>query len=127
MKQQTFYVQLLTVTALCALGAFFIHQQPLFADDAILTWIAIGLFTILSISMYYRGHASALSDNKNDFTNTFLGFLVGKLFLCGGLIIGYYYTVTPDSKLFVLPFFGVYIAYTIFEVLFMSRLGRMST
>lgn len=126
MKQQTFFLQLLFVTVISGLGAFFIHQQPTFSDDAPLTWIAIGIFVALSVMMYFRGYQSALSDNKNDFTNTFLGFLVGKLFLCGGLIIGYYYTVEPSSKLFVLPFFGVYIVYTVFEVMFMSRLGRMS-
>lgn len=127
MKQQTFYLQLIIVTALCIVGGYFLHQQPTFTDDAVLTWIAIGIFVSLSIMMYYQGYRAALSDNKNDFTNTFMGFLVGKLFLCGGLIIGYYYIVEPTSKLFILPFFGVYALYTIFEVVFMSRLGRMST
>ena len=126
MKQQTFYLQLIIVTVLCLVSGYFLHQQPTFADDAALTWIAIGVFVLLSIMMYYQGYNAALSDNKNDFTNTFMGFLVGKLFLCGGLIIGYYYVVEPASKLFILPFFGVYMLYTAFEVVFMSRLGRMS-
>jgi len=127
MSQKAFYLQLFLVTAATVTGAYFLHQLPLFAGDALLTWIAIGIFVLLSVTMYYQGYRAALSDNKHDFTNTFLGFLVGKLFLCGGLIIGYFYLAEPSSKLFVLPFFGVYIVYTIFEVVFMSRLGRLST
>lgn len=127
MSQPTFYLQLLLVTAISVGGAYLVHQLPLFADDALLTWIAIGIFVLLSVAMYYQGYKAALSENKHDFTNTFLGFLVGKLFLCGGVIIGYFYLAEPSSKLFVLPFFGVYIVYTVFEVLFMSRLGRLST
>lgn len=127
MSQKTFYLQLFVVTTIAAVGAYFVHQLPLFDEDALLTWIAIGIFVVLSVTMYYQAYRAALSDNKHDFTNTFLGFLVGKLFLCGALIIGYFYLAEPSSKLFVLPFFGVYIVYTVFEVLFMSRLGRLST
>lgn len=127
MSQKAFFLQLSLVTALCIIGAFAAHQIPLLSGDALLTYLAIGLFVCLTIAMYFRGYRAALSENKHDFTNTFLGFLVGKLFLCGALIIGYYYLAEPNSKLFVLPFFGVYIVYTVFEVLFMSRLGRLST
>ncbi len=127
MQKGPFYLQLILLTLVIVAGAYFVIRQPQFSEDAALTWISIGFFTILCALMYHQGYRAAHSDNKNDFSNVFLGFVVGKLFFCAILILGYYFIVQPTARLFVIPFFGVYLVYTIFEVYFMSRLGRMNT
>ena len=76
--------------------------------------------------MYQAGYRAAMSDNKNDFTNAVLGFTVGKMFLAILVILGYSLLAQPPDKLFIIPFFAIYLIYTIFETYFMMKLGRMN-
>jgi len=127
MTQRQFYLQLLLVSALTAVALFFINQLPALAAYASLSWLSVAFFIFLSIGMYYAGRRSALSDNKHHFTNTIMGFTMGKMMLSILLILGYLKLAEPETKLFILPFFGVYLVYTIFETYFMTRLGRTNS
>ncbi len=126
MPQKTFFLQLGIVTILAAAAVFLLHRLPALQAYGLLSWIALLFFVLFCTAMYYAGARSARSDNKNDFTNTFLGFTVGKMFLAVIIIYGYLQLAQPQDKRFILPFFGVYLIYTIFEVYFMSRLGKMN-
>lgn len=74
--------------------------------------------------MYYAGRNAARSSNKNDFTNIIMGFTMGKMVLSFVLIFAYLKLVEPADKIFVLPFFSIYLIYTVFETYFMMKLGR---
>jgi len=126
MSATQFYTFLVLLTAACSVGIIFLHRIALFQGHVVLSWISIGFFVLLTAAMYHMGYRAALSTNKHAFTNTFMGFMMGKLFFSAILILGYYYTIKPESKLFILPFFGIYFLYTVYEVIFMSKLGKMN-
>ena len=125
MSLSAFLKQLTLISLLSAIGLYFVHQIPILAPHSALSWGSLGFFVALSLVMFFVGRKAAVSQNKNDFTNVFLLFLMAKLFSCAILVIVYLKTVEPQTKLFVLPFFGLYIIYTVFEVYFLSKLGRM--
>lgn len=125
METSTFFKQLIYVSLPSAIAVYAVHQIPVLQPHQLLGWLSLLFFILLCTFMFFTGRAAALSQNKNAFTNAFLGFLMLKLFLCGGLMIGYLKLTEPDTKLFVLPFFGLYIIYTTFEVLFLIKLGKL--
>ncbi len=91
-----------------------------------LGWISLGLFVALSAAIFHIGSNAAKNPDKHLFTTVILGFTFFKMMLAIGVIFGYMKLAAPASKIFVLPFLGVYLFYTIFEVYFLSKLGRMS-
>jgi hypothetical protein len=125
MQAPTFFKQLALITVPTAAAVYFVHQVPVLKAHSLLGWLSLLFFVCLSVFMFFTGRAAALSKNKNAFTNAFLVFLMMKLFLCGGIMIGYLKLTEPDTKLFVLPFFGLYIIYTTFEVFFLISLGKL--
>lgn len=127
MENSNFFKQLTFISLPTAAIVYLVHQIPILKPHALLGWISLLFFIGLSIFMFFVGRKAAASENKNNFTNVFLIFLMLKLFLCAGLMIGYLKILEPETKLFVLPFFGLYIIYTVFEVLFLIKLGQTQT
>jgi hypothetical protein len=127
MTNRQFAWQLLFVTALTGAGIWGLLQVAALADYGPIAWISLGGFTLLSILLFWAGKRAAQSSNKNDFTSTVLGATMGKMFLAVIIIYAYLQLAQPADKLFVIPFLGVYVVYTVFEVYFMMRLGRLNT
>ena len=124
MEAKHFYIQLIILSAAVALGLYFLNQLPQLQTHAPLAWISLAGFIGLSILMFYTGKRSAKSDNKNDFTNVVLGFTIGKMFMAILVIYAYVQLVQPQGKVFILPFFGIYLIFTAFETFFMMKLGK---
>lgn len=127
MTVKAFYLQLAIVTLIAAATAFGINTFPQFADVQPIAWISLGIFVLLSVVMYYAGRKAAFSDNKHDFTNVSLGVTIGKIFIAILFILGYNQLMQPDSRFFIIPFFLMYLIYTIFETYIMMKLGRLNT
>jgi len=127
MSQRLFFVLLLVITAATAAGLFFVGRLPQMEEARGLSWFALAFFVGLSIGMYYAGLRAARSENKHLFTNLVMVFTFGKMMFAVLLILSYLKLFQPATKLFLLPFFGIYLIYTIFETYFMLRLGRMSS
>lgn len=81
---------------------------------------------VLTLSMFFLGSKTAKSSNKGLFTAVVLGFTFGKIFLSLFTVIGYFKLGNPSSKLFLLPFFIVYLIFTIFETYLMMQIGQHS-
>ncbi|MCB0583734.1 MAG: hypothetical protein KDD06_00160 [Phaeodactylibacter sp.] len=126
MSQRSFFIQLGALSLVTAILIFFLNSLPRLQAYSLLSWISLGAFIALCILMYLAGYRAALSDNKNDFTNAVLVFTVGKMFLAILVIFGYSQLANPPDKLFIIPFFAIYLIYTIFETYFMMKLGRMN-
>jgi len=124
---KAFYLQLAIVSLIAAATAFGINTFPQFADVQPIAWISLGIFVLLSVVMYYAGRKAAFSDNKHDFTNVSLGVTIGKIFIAILFILGYNQLMQPDSRFFIIPFFLMYLIYTIFETYIMMKLGRLNT
>jgi len=89
-------------------------------------FISILFFVVFSIITYGLAHTAAHSSNKFAFTHVTFLFLFGKLFFSVLILIVYKKIAQPETDLFVLPFFLVYLCYTAFETGFMMKLGRIS-
>jgi len=126
MSQRNFFIQLGILSLGAAILLFFLNRLPQLQAYSALSWISLAAFTALCILMYLGGYRAAMSDNKNDFTNAILGFTIGKMFLAILVIFGYSQLAQPPDKLFIIPFFAIYLIYTIFETYFMMKLGRMN-
>ncbi|MEM1320953.1 MAG: hypothetical protein AAGG75_11895 [Bacteroidota bacterium] len=125
MNRSRFLTQLVVGALGIAIVLFLVHLSPLFGQHQLLSWVSLAFFVSLSLIMYEVGYRAALSKNKNDFTNVVLLFMIGKMLFSVILIIGYFQLVQPDSRWFLLPFFGIYLYYTAFEAYFMMKLGKM--
>ncbi len=125
MNRNAFVAQLTLLSALSAGALALLHLRPEFHAYRAFSWACLALFIVLSVFMFWAGKRAALSENKNDFTTVAMGFSGGKIFLSAILILLYVELAQPASKQFVLPFFGIYTAYTIFEVYFMMRLSKL--
>ena len=79
---------------------------------------------LLTVAMFFAGGITAKSSNKNLFTTIVLGFTFSKIFLSLIVVLGYYQLAQPTSKLFLLPFFIVYLIFTIFETYLMMQIGQ---
>ena len=89
-----------------------------------LSWSTILFFVILSILIFIVGSYVAEQKNKNTFTSVILLVMITKMFL-SILLVGIYSKVhNPTNNYFLIPFFAIYLIYTIFEVHLMTRLGK---
>ncbi|MFM8362371.1 MAG: hypothetical protein ACKOA4_06695, partial [Haliscomenobacter sp.] len=85
---------------------------------------SLGFFTGFSLLMYASARRVAKSEKKERYISLILAFS-GLKMLCSFLLIAVYAkTAEPDSRLFALPFFGIYLVFTIFESAFMIRIGK---
>jgi hypothetical protein len=124
MTHPSFFAQLATVTALTAGALYALFLSPKLAPYHLMGWVSLGGFVLLSVLMYFVAGSAARSKNKNDFTNTVLGFTTGKMMLAAAIIFTYLLLAEPADKLFVIPFFVVYFIFTAFETYFMIKLGK---
>ena len=89
-------------------------------------FISLALFMGLTLAMFLIGKITVKSDNKTLFTGTVLGFTFAKMLLSILIVIGYHQIGNPPSKLFIIPFFIVYLIFTIFETYIMMQIGQQS-
>ena len=124
MNSGKFYSQLALVSVVM-LGVLFGMKfiKPL----APYFWLSIfiwAFFIFYSVLMYVVGSLSLKNENQKSFTSLVIGFTFGKMLLAVLIIIVYSQGYNPESQLYVVPFFLIYIVYTIFETSFMMRLGN---
>jgi len=81
---------------------------------------------LLTLGMFFVGNITAKSSNKGLFTAMVMGFTFGKIFLSLFVVIGYHQIGQPTSKIFLLPFFIVYLIFTIFETYLMMQISQNS-
>ena len=127
MTFRSFFLKLSLLTLITAGLLWGIHALvPVLREHQLLSWLSMGFFFLLSLLMFLTGNATARSENRNMFTSAVLGFVFGKMALSLLIVIIYTKEQEPDSKYFILPFFLVYLIYTVFETWFLTRLGRLN-
>lgn len=126
MAQKDFLRPLIGLTiALLGLAVLSSLYLPL-APYQDIFFLSILFFVCFSILTYRLGHSAAESSNKFAFTQVTFLFLFGKLLFSIVLLVIYKKMASPEDNLFVLPFFLVYLCYTVFETSFMMKLGRIN-
>jgi len=124
MSPKPFFLQLTGLTLLAAGIVGLLNTLPQLEEHHPLGWISLGIFFFLTVLLYFAGRRAAGSTNKNDFTSVVMAFTLGKLLLIIAAIFGYSQLARPETNFFILPFFSMYLIYTIFETYVMMKLGK---
>ncbi len=126
MQHKQFW-QLLAAVSLATLAiSTALHALPKLFPHWPLSLLALFIFTLLSILIFFLGKRAATASNKHLFTNLVMGFTLVKMLLSGMLVVAYTLLSVPTNKLFVLPFFLIYAIYTGLEVYVMVKLARQT-
>lgn len=91
-----------------------------------LSVIMLIFFVLLSFCVYFLGERFARSKSKYLYNQLILINFALKLSISIGILFVYHNLNSPGSNLFVVPFGIIYIAFTIFEAVFMSKQSRIS-
>lgn len=86
--------------------------------------VTIAALLILSIFLFFAAKIFAKSRVKGLYIQLIMIAVFLKMLLCLALIIGYNKGFQPTNKGFVWSFLVVYLTSTIYEVIFMDRIGR---
>ena len=125
MNRRRFFFQLVMIT----LGVFgvllLLRFVPLFAPHFLFAVISLGVFFLLSAVMYFFAVRAAVSKDKNAFTRLIMGFSFAKMLPVIILVVVYKKIQNPEDGFFLIPFFLIYVVFTIFETVFMTKLGKI--
>jgi hypothetical protein len=116
----TYFLTLLILTALILICFQYIETLSRYSS---LSWISLILFSAFSLFFYFGGKKTINSQDIHLFSKFFLSATVIKMLTSLTVILLYIFIVKPKDKLFIIPFFLVYLLFTIFEVYFMSKVG----
>lgn len=126
MSWTTFFKQLTWVSLFTVLLLFSLHFNPEIAVHSQLSWSSCIFYILLSIFIFFFAYRAAYSQNKNAFTVVIMSFVLAKMVLSISFLVIFFQIVKPESRLFLIPFFVVYLIYTIFETYFMTKLAKMN-
>ncbi|MBR9922998.1 MAG: hypothetical protein GYB31_19400 [Bacteroidetes bacterium] len=125
MPVRSFITQLSILTLITLVLLLGVHYFiPSLQKHQALSWSSLAVFVLITILMYWVGKQTATSKNRNMFSAVVLGSVFGKMAFSLLIVVIYTREVEPDSKYFILPFFVVYLIFTIFETYFLTRLGK---
>ncbi len=116
------YLGLFSLAAVVSL--FFMHQIPAISPFQSFSWLSCVFFIVLNIAMFGLASKSAKSQNKHNFTTVIVLFVILKMLFAVVLVFGFHKIAMPQSNAFLIPFFWIYLIYTIFETYFMTRVGK---
>ena len=124
MQWKGFVTQLLLVTLFTVILLYFCYTLLPISQYLALGIIGLVFFVLLSILIFYLARKAAVAKNLNAFTHLIMYNLLIKLFFSFIIVMAYYYLVRPEERLFIVPFIVIYLIFTIFEALFLSREAR---
>ena len=124
MKFWLFFRQLLIATCISAAGILLAKQLPAWQSGIALAWIALFFFVLFSVIAFFMAARIAKSPKKDRYITLIMGLTLLKMFLAFTLIAAYVKINPPQSRLFAIPFFGIYLIFTIFESAFLIRMGK---
>ena len=126
MNQKRYMGRLSVLTAVLLLISYLANSKFPEIVPWDFTLITISMFFFMSTAVFYLGVNAAMSKDSNAFTRVIMLFTFGKLFLSALLVVGWLKLKAPESMLFVVPFFAVYIIYTIFETNTLTHLSKIN-
>ena len=98
---------------------------PGFEDALAISLFSLLFFVLLNIGVYYLGLRSVRSKDKNSLTRLIMLLVFLKMISCLLIIIVYDQGWKPATNHYIIPFFLIYVSYTIFEVDMLSKISKM--
>ena len=124
-NRRKFSFQLLILTIFLTAGVMALQLLPALRPFTGFYLVSIGFFFFLSLAMFFMAAKAAVSKDKNAFTRLIMLFTMVKLLLTVIIIAVYRYWFEPKETAFIFPFFVIYIAFTVYETIFMTKLGKV--
>ena len=125
MTKRSFFNQLGGLSVGVAAFLIFLCFIPQFRVDISISWICWFFFIVFTIVVYYVAKGAASSANPHTFTTVIMGVVIGKMFFSILIILLYVKLTHPETRYFLFPFFAIYLSFTIFELHFMTKLGKV--
>lgn len=114
----------LTVLVTAAACTLFALGMPGVRSHTSFLVVSVLAMTAFCISLYRIASAAAGHKRAQLFIAIVMLGVFAKMILCLALIVGYKKLHAPADSTFLWPFLVIYVTFTIFEVIFMDRLGR---
>ena len=124
MTERSFFKQLVGLSSGIALLLVAFGFIPQIQADISVSWASWLFFIVFTIIVFFVAQNSAKSSNPHSFTTVIMGVVIGKMFFSILIIFIYIKMVNPETRYFLLPFFAIYFSFTIFELYFMTKLGK---
>lgn len=124
MNFRAFFKIYILLSTFMAVILYNLKNIVLFAENALLSWVSYFFFLLFTLIVYYGAKITAKSSNKQIFSQFFLVATFLKMLVSLTIVLIYYSIIKPESQYFIIPFFFIYICYTVFEVYFMTKLGN---
>lgn len=124
MTTKLFFRQLGVLSIGVAIGISSIHHLAQYHLGQTLSWASFIFFIFFSMSVFALSKRSVSSLNPQLFTQVFLGSTIIKLIFSLGLVLIFKEDDAIESKLYILPFMGIYLIYTVFEIYFLSKIAK---
>ena len=125
MKEKYFYITLTILTIITAAGIYILLGIDQMMPFKGLFLGALIFFVLLSIALFYISKKAAVHRNGMLFIYVMMFAIMIKFGFCLITLFVYNKVFTPNTNLYVLPFIGIYVIYTIFETYFMTKLGKL--
>ncbi|MEZ4883130.1 MAG: hypothetical protein R3E32_00245 [Chitinophagales bacterium] len=110
--------------AIIGLGLGILHYLQLLGSNPDFAWICFVFFTILTFLTIYITSLSAKASSKVKGTTMILGAMGIKFIFSMFMILAYLLAVSPDSPRFILPFFVLYILFTVVETNYLLKITK---
>ncbi len=124
MSPKTFFTRLCLISGVCLLGIALGNLHPPMEAHFVFSIVVLAVFVVFMLRAYAAGRKAAASEDKNAFTRLALLLIMFKLF--GGIlgVTAYATTFKPVDTLYLIPFFAMYLIFSIFEYDFLSKIGK---
>ncbi len=123
MDFRSFALQLAALSLIVWVLLVIVHQIPSLGEEQNFSWMTWGVFIVLSMLMFVLGKKTAHDENKGLFLSMSIFLGATKMLVAVVLVVGYSYWSKPSGQGFVIPFFLIYLCFTIFETYFMMKLS----
>ena len=124
MSLKNFITQIVGLSIFLLAALFLLHSFSPFSSYWDISLLSLVFFTALSFLMFYFGLSTSENEDKNAFTRVALLSTAGKMMLSVVLVVIYFEIRQPEDRNFLVPFFIVYLCFTIFETSFMMKLAK---
>lgn len=117
------YLALITVAVSGLLAVLHFAVPPAQAHGPFAV-ASVALFVLVCVVLYFAGTSAARSTNKYAFTNLVSASVFGKMVAAVAFLFVYQKAAHPANEWFVGIFLLCYVAFTAYEVWFMTRLAK---
>jgi hypothetical protein len=125
MQSKAFYKWLVLISILLSVMIVGMSFIPGFEGTLGISLFSLLFFVLLNIGVYYLGLRSARSEDKNSLTRLIMLLVFLKMISCLLIVIIYDQGWKPSTNHYIIPFFAIYVSYTIFEVDMLSKISKM--